>query len=335
VDPQPKQEEPQPKQDQSPRVQENGDIPVPDRPPYDDKGEDDKVGQLRHPRRVLVALVLAGLALLGLVVILIVINSGPTVPDVVGMTESKAERKVGNNYTINVESVRVEDQPSGTIIGQDPEAGEAAEQGSAISVVVSAGQPPNPGDILRDDFSNNSSGWDESEGGSYERWARDYSGLQYRLYMKPPAGGSANKPLPSLRPGKVVGNGIVEVDAVLQSNDPGTDAYWGVICRAQDTSNYYVFRIGVDRRAYIWRKVNDSYRILDVEPASEAITSGMETNHLRADCIGSKLTFYVNDQKVVEVEDETFRSGLVGVEVENDVGEPIEVRFDNYSVSSP
>lgn len=99
--------------------------------------------------------------------ILIAINSEPKVPDVVGQTESEAARTVGHDYTIHIESVRVDDQPKGNIISQDPKAGELAEQGSAISVVVSADQPPEPGDILSDDFSDTSSGWDESEGNKF------------------------------------------------------------------------------------------------------------------------------------------------------------------------
>jgi hypothetical protein len=281
--------------------------------------------------RVLVALGVVGLALLGLVGILLAATSNPKVPDVVGQTESEAARTVGNNYTIHIESVRVDDRRKGHIISQDPEPGESAEQGSAISVVVSAGQPPNPGDILSDDFSDNSSGWDESEGSKFEPWVRDYSGGQYRIYMTPPA-----EPLPSLRAGKAVKNGIVEVDAALQSDDPGTDASWGVICRAQDKNNYYIFRISADKRPSIWRKVDDRYTPLFAKgSSSDAVYGGKEINHLRADCIGSKLTFYVNNQKVAEVEDPTFTSGQVGLEAENAEGEPIEVAFDNYSVSSP
>jgi PASTA domain-containing protein len=295
-------------------------------------------GYVHHDRdnggprpKVLAALILAGLALLGLVVTLVAFSWGPEVPDVVGQTESEAERTVGNDYTIQVGSVRVEDQPKGTIINQDPQAGTSAEQGSAISVVVSAGQPPDPGDILSDDFTDTSSGWDESEGNKRERWVSDYTGGQYRIYMPPPA-----EPLPALRAGKPIKNGIVEVDATLQSNEPGTDAYWGVICRAQDKENYYVFRIGADRRALIWRKVDGRYTVLVAKGSgSEAVHGGKEINHLRADCLGSKLTFYVNDQKVAEVEDSTFDSEQVGLEVENVEDKPIEVRFDSYMVSSP
>jgi hypothetical protein len=66
------------------------------------------------------------------------------------------------------------------------------------------------------------------------------------------------------------------------------------------------------------------------------IKEGTATNHIRADCIGDKLTLYVNGRKVAEAKNVETTSGGVGVAVMNmgDQSSSIKVFFDNFRISS-
>jgi hypothetical protein len=68
--------------------------------------------------------------------------------------------------------------------------------------------------------------------------------------------------------------------------------------------------------------------------ASEAIQED-NMNHLRADCIGDKLSFYINFTEVASATDTDFPSGDVGV-VAGSFAEPgVDVLFDNFVVIQP
>ncbi len=67
---------------------------------------------------------------------------------------------------------------------------------------------------------------------------------------------------------------------------------------------------------------------------SDAIQAGT-MNHLRADCIGDKLTFYINFTEVASATDSDFPSGDVGV-LAGAFSEPgVDVLFDNFVVLQP
>jgi hypothetical protein len=69
---------------------------------------------------------------------------------------------------------------------------------------------------------------------------------------------------------------------------------------------------------------------------SSAILPGNATNHLRADCSGSRLAFYANRQELIEAQDSQYRSGQVGmvVSTQPDSG-GADVSFDNFVVREP
>jgi len=70
-------------------------------------------------------------------------------------------------------------------------------------------------------------------------------------------------------------------------------------------------------------------------PPSEIILKGDATNHLRADCIGSKLSLYVNGEFLAQSEDSEFTSGDVGVMAGTLESPGTDIRFDNFVVSKP
>ena len=68
--------------------------------------------------------------------------------------------------------------------------------------------------------------------------------------------------------------------------------------------------------------------------ASDAIQTGT-MNHLRADCIGDRLTFYINFTEVASATDSDLPGGDVGL-VAGAFTEPgVDVLFDNFVVVQP
>jgi hypothetical protein len=280
---------------------------------------------------VLGVLLIAGV----LVIVAVVGTGGTTAPELEGKTEGEAEREVGNDYEVYVREVRVADAPEGTIISQEPEAGEVAEEGSTISVVVSAGKPPKPGDIFEDDFSDTSSGWDVDEGTGEEVWILEYALGGYRIYNPPPDTNLVG--LNEEDAGTAIGDAVIEVDATPVSGGipEKEDAGLGVMCRVLDYDNYYSFGIHGDGHPAIFKQKNGEWDELASGPPTDAFKGGNTTNRLRADCVGSNLTLYVNGQKVLEAQDSDFQAGQVGLFAQDDGGKGIEILFDNFLVSSP
>ena len=67
---------------------------------------------------------------------------GAEVPDVVGESEATARAELERaGFTVNVTEQPSRDQPDGTVLTQEPRAGETAPEGSAVSLVVSSGTP--------------------------------------------------------------------------------------------------------------------------------------------------------------------------------------------------
>jgi hypothetical protein len=58
-------------------------------------------------------------------------------------------------------------------------------------------------------------------------------------------------------------------------------------------------------------------------------------NHLRADCIGDTLTFYINYNQVASVQDTDFPNGDVGL-LAGAFSQPgVDVLFDHFMVMQP
>ena len=127
----------------------------------------------------------------------------------------------------------------------------------------------------------------------------------------------------------------LEVD-VLRQKGPD-DGYYGLICRYVDSKNYYALVIGSDATSKIAKMENSKLSFIQKGNIPDDFLNGKEEfNRLRADCIGSNLTLYVNDQKVIESQDSSFTSGDVGIGVGNQlIDAGIDVIFDNFEIWLP
>lgn len=257
------------------------------------------------------------------------------VPDLFGTTQDEAERYAGEDFRIEEGASKVSDEPKGTIVGQDTMPGSRVQQGETISLVTSAGQPPYPGDILFEDFSDALGGWLEA---AVEYGIYHHTDGQYQLYV--PASSSGALAWSNTR---FLGDAVLEVD-VTTIGDIMEDSAFGITCFGQDADgdhhhdNYYEMRIWADGSSQI-RKVEDNETtVLDEGYPNGAVRASPQTNHLRADCGPSELALYSNGQELVDAYDSEYRYGKAGLSVHRsgateDPG--ANVHFDNYRISTP
>jgi LysM repeat protein len=126
----------------------------------------------------------------------------------------------------------------------------------------------------------------------------------------------------------------VEVDAARIAG-PET-GYYGVVCRWQDVDNYYALALGSDGFHAIVRVVNGQIQFLATGTEHEAIQTGEgATNRIGGSCLGNTLTLFANDQPLLQIQDDTFTSGLVGLTVFTRTSPGVDVHFDNFALVRP
>lgn len=184
------------------------------------------------------------------------------------------------------------------------------------------------GDILfKDDFSNKNSGWG--------LWNRDGALVEYH-----PSGGLRILVTESQYDfwsvtGRKFLDVQIEVDATMIGGPQDND--FGIICRYQDESNFYMMVISSDGYYGIAKMKDGQYRMIGAEQLqySTAIAQGQSVNRLRGDCVGERLVLYVNDQKLMETTDADFSGGDVGL-LAGAYDEPnVDILFDNFVVKKP
>ena len=142
---------------------------------------------------------------------------------------------------------------------------------------------------------------------------------------------TVNSPVYSIRE-EVFSDVRLEVDEVSATGP--MNSYFGLLCRVGDGSNYYRFVIGRDGNYDIGKRVDSKYSSLGSGLNTDIIhSSGI--NHIRADCAGSMLTLYVNNQKLLEVQDNTFTKGDVGIVVGTKTEPGADILFDNFAIWTP
>jgi hypothetical protein len=196
---------------------------------------------------------------------------------------------------------------------------------SCASVPIPSVPTANPGDVLyQEQFESNTTGWARI---SNDNGIMDYDSGGYRILVRQPRlniWSTSEKDFGDVR---------LEAD-VIKLNGPDENRM-GLICRYRG-GDYYFFMISNDGYYVIGKFIGGLTLLLGQSEmqASEAIQTGT-MNHLRADCIGDKLTFYINFTEVASAADADFPSGDVGV-VAGAFAEPgVDVLFDNFVVLQP
>jgi hypothetical protein len=196
---------------------------------------------------------------------------------------------------------------------------------ACASLPIPAISTANAGDILyQEQFENNTTGWARI---ANDNGIMDYDGGGYRILVRQPKlniWSTSEKDFSDVR---------VEAD-VIKLNGPDENRM-GLICRYQG-GDYYFFIISNDGYYVIGKFIGGQTLLLGQSEmqTSDAIQTGT-MNHLRADCIGDKLTFYINFTEVTSATDTDFPNGDVGL-VAGAFSEPgVDVLFDNFLVLQP
>jgi len=181
------------------------------------------------------------------------------------------------------------------------------------------------GDVLyQEEFEDNTTGWHRV---ANDNGIMDYDGGGYRILVRQPkfnVWSTSERNFSDVR---------IEAD-VIKLQGPEENRM-GLICRYQN-GDYYFFVISNDGYFGMGKFIGGMTLLLGQSEMkfSEAIQIGT-TNHLRADCIGNKLSFYINFTEVASATDSDFSSGDVGL-LAGTFAEPgVDVMFDHFVVIQP
>ncbi len=177
-----------------------------------------------------------------------------------------------------------------------------------------------------DDFSDASSGWEQVDEADYS--AAYYEGA-YRMVVKSEMWDSWSIPNDN-----AYTDVSIEVDAHKNSGPDDND--YGIICRYQDSDHFYYAIITSDGLYGIVKVTAEDTTILgsDQFGSSDLIKPGFETNHIRFDCVGDKLTLYVNGQALDQVSDAEYSVGNAGLIAGTYKNPGVDILFDNFKVTS-
>ncbi|MFZ5881645.1 MAG: hypothetical protein ACOY0R_19950 [Chloroflexota bacterium] len=179
--------------------------------------------------------------------------------------------------------------------------------------------------IFEEDFSDPNSGFDRR---AAAEGIMDYNSGSYRIIANVPQTNfwsTAKRDLADVR---------LEVD---EGKLAGPDENRvGLICR-YTKGNYYFFLISHDGFYAIGLFQDGQTSLLGQSEMQthEIINRGTNVNHLRADCVGSTLTFYVNGQRVAQVEDATLTHGDIGLLAGSFSQPGVDILFDNFVAIQP
>ncbi|GAB4548769.1 MAG: hypothetical protein Fur002_25730 [Anaerolineales bacterium] len=197
---------------------------------------------------------------------------------------------------------------------------------SCANAQPAANAPASSGSVLfQDDFSSPLSGFDHfmsPEG------IMDYDGGGYRILV------NALQTNFWATPRKNFSNVRIEVDSG-KLGGPDENRI-GLLCRYSE-NNYYFFLITSDGYYGAGIFFNGQALLLgqDEMQFSESIQRGAAVNHLRADCVGSTLAFYVNGVPLASIQNDALASGDVGM-IAGTFNQPgADVVFDNFIVFQP
>ena len=124
---------------------------------------------------------------------------------------------------------------------------------------------------------------------------------------------------------------VIVVDVRLVQGVDFSGAF--LLCRDQYQENFYYFKVFHDGVA-IGEYNDGEEQIVRLGPLPPG-TDALATNRLRAECIGSRLTLYVNGVLALEREDDTVTQGGVGLGAGEGKTGLTEVFFENWEISQP
>jgi hypothetical protein len=178
--------------------------------------------------------------------------------------------------------------------------------------------------LFSDDFASASSGWSRTVPGNPIE--TDYQDGQYTITVdgdKSPyavAAGSSPTEFDDVR---------IEVDAKMASGEAAGSV--GVTCRGSNAGRYFADVDGMTVRIGVYTREQE---ILS-ETNGPGVWKPDQVNRLRFDCVGNKLTFYVNGAQLLAASDSRLPVGKVGLQAGGAKEGKLAVMFDNFVVRKP
>jgi hypothetical protein len=179
--------------------------------------------------------------------------------------------------------------------------------------------------LYQDDFSNNTSGWDRMQA---NEGVMDYDAGGFRILVNSLQTNFWTTPHQNFTDVRI------EVDnGKLAGPDENRV---GLVCRFNG-SDYYFFIISSDGFYGMGIFSGGKAALLGQSEmqTSENINKGLAVNHLRADCVGNTLTFYVNGFQVAQAQDSALPSGDIGILAGTFATPGVDIVFDNFVVLQP
>jgi ribosomal protein L40E len=185
--------------------------------------------------------------------------------------------------------------------------------------------------LYEDDFSDTNSGWGyyESENGS-----ANYENGGYQINVISP-----NWLVWTTLPNKFQSDVRIEVDATKTNGSDNN--IFGVICRYQEGDSYYFLGLSSDGYAAIAKVIDGNGDLMFISSEDgnmvkvSAINQGFSTNHIRAECVGSSLSLYINGTLSASATDTEFTDGGVGMKVGTGSDGETDILFKHFFVFRP
>lgn len=181
--------------------------------------------------------------------------------------------------------------------------------------------------LPKDDFSSSSSGWGIGTDGSSS--VEYYEGGLHMIVFTP---FYVTWSTPDT---EVYEN--IHIEASVTNASPDPEAFFGIVCNEQATSNAFYY-VGVSPDGY-YAFIKSSLVVDDVylkEGTSDVISASAGSMRIGLDCSGGALTLYVNGQQIDSVtdSDSTYTSGRLGLFAASDDEENgTDVTFDDFAVT--
>ena len=179
--------------------------------------------------------------------------------------------------------------------------------------------------VFRDDFSDKKSGWEHLQ---MDEGSAGYVGETYQITVNVP-----NTDLFTTYSRTFVNSQITVKAVRIEGSDNNN---FGVICRFQDPKNFYAGQISSDGFAGIFKVEDGEYQLLghqNMVPVPTIMGGGKE-NEIQFECIENILKLSVNRVLADSQQDDTFKSGEIGLIAGTVDGEIGVFQFDDLTASA-
>lgn len=177
--------------------------------------------------------------------------------------------------------------------------------------------------VFEDDFSEDSNWYTEQN----NRFSLEQVDDGYKIVIN-----ILNAPIWSIRE-QSFEDVIVEVDTTRLSG--AKSGYSGLVCRHQDGENYYALVVSSDGTYGIAKMEDGEFEFIEEGSDSSGVIKSGAANRVRAECIGENLSLFANGQLLLQVTDDDFASGTVGLLAGTRLDGAIEMFFDNFAIYTP